>query len=393
MSNEIQPYHPQSGGLEPRTVDELMTIGRLMHESGFFGDTKNAAQAAVKILAGRELGVGPFSAMSGIHVFQGKAEPSAHLRLALIQRNGGDIRPLELTETLCEAEVVKGGEVVGKVRYTIEEANRAGVMRNPVWKAHPTDMLWATVVRKAARRWFSGLFFSDIERDEPETVDAHVVTQIDAPALESARRRKEIAAIATCRDKLGWDDDLRHRFIASEFDGRMSLKDLDDEELDRFLGLVDEMAGEPASGDVDTDYERAISDPQPQEVPDALTPVATGQDPAPVIPAQEQAPSSGGALGSEPSGVKVIRGIRVARAPGAPIEAAIAGSELLPTQAAAIHRHKATLGLSEDDLSALVHARWGVLAVQELTKPAAADVVQVLTQAIKDQKKSAGASA
>ena len=44
-----------------RTLDDTMTLGKVLAQSGYFADSREAAQAVVKILAGQELGFGPIA--------------------------------------------------------------------------------------------------------------------------------------------------------------------------------------------------------------------------------------------------------------------------------------------------------------------------------------------
>ena len=53
-------------------ANQAAALGKLFFESGLFKDITASAQAAVKVLAGRELGIGPIQAMTGLHVIQGK---------------------------------------------------------------------------------------------------------------------------------------------------------------------------------------------------------------------------------------------------------------------------------------------------------------------------------
>ena len=63
MSNELTVREP------PLYVADTMTLADTFVRSGFFADTKDAAQAVVKILAGRELGSWrPAGAVVGPHV-------------------------------------------------------------------------------------------------------------------------------------------------------------------------------------------------------------------------------------------------------------------------------------------------------------------------------------
>ena len=62
-------------------LDDLQRTARMLAASGYF-DAKGSpevqiAQLATKIMAGRELGYGPFASVQGIHVIQGKPQVSA----------------------------------------------------------------------------------------------------------------------------------------------------------------------------------------------------------------------------------------------------------------------------------------------------------------------------
>ena len=48
-------------------MNELQVAARAMQSSGFFAVVKSEAQALVKVMAGAEIGLPPFAAMTGIH--------------------------------------------------------------------------------------------------------------------------------------------------------------------------------------------------------------------------------------------------------------------------------------------------------------------------------------
>ncbi len=47
---------------------DIMQLGEVLIESGYFQDAKQAAQAVVKVLAGAEIGLGPIASMTGIYI-------------------------------------------------------------------------------------------------------------------------------------------------------------------------------------------------------------------------------------------------------------------------------------------------------------------------------------
>ena len=70
------------------SLADTMQLGDILAKSGFFSDTKEAAQAVVKVLAGRELGFGPIASMTGVHIVQGKPSLGANLLGAAIKGSG-----------------------------------------------------------------------------------------------------------------------------------------------------------------------------------------------------------------------------------------------------------------------------------------------------------------
>jgi len=74
-----------TNAIVPINMPELMEIGKVMAASGFFDDARQASQAIVKVLAGRELGFGPFASMTGIHIIKGKPVIAANLYAAAIR--------------------------------------------------------------------------------------------------------------------------------------------------------------------------------------------------------------------------------------------------------------------------------------------------------------------
>jgi hypothetical protein len=65
--------------LENLSLNQINFIGQTMAKSGMFPDVTDSAKALVKILAGKEIGVTPFQAMTSIHIIKGKATMGAHL--------------------------------------------------------------------------------------------------------------------------------------------------------------------------------------------------------------------------------------------------------------------------------------------------------------------------
>ena len=86
---------------EPTPID-TERLGDILVKSGFFKDTKDQAQAIVKMLYGGELGFGPIASMMGVYVVEGKPSMSAQLIASAIQKSGTfNYRVREWTDTVA----------------------------------------------------------------------------------------------------------------------------------------------------------------------------------------------------------------------------------------------------------------------------------------------------
>lgn len=134
------------------TTTEIMTIAKSFADSGMFPDCKSMAQAAVKIQAGREFGIQPFAAMSGIHIIQGKPTIGAGLMAARVKGFGKyDYKVIEHTEKVCSIEYFQGKESIGVSTFTIEDARKAGTKNLDKF---PKNMLFARAMSNGVK-WFT----------------------------------------------------------------------------------------------------------------------------------------------------------------------------------------------------------------------------------------------
>jgi hypothetical protein len=136
--------------LQLQTTSEALSISKAFAESGMFPDIKSAAQAMVKIQAGLELGIKPFAAMSGIHIIAGKATIGAGIIASAIKGSGKyDYRILTQNDKVCEIEFFQGKESLGKSKFTIEEAKKAGTKNID---KYPANMLFARAISNGDRK-------------------------------------------------------------------------------------------------------------------------------------------------------------------------------------------------------------------------------------------------
>ncbi len=171
-------------------VDDLGRIAKMLALSGYFKTTGNLeiaiAQMATKVLAGREMGFGPFASATGIEIIQGRPAVGARLIAAAIKANpryNYRIRRADAEE--CTIEFFENGESVGMATYTIVEAKGAGLTTKDNWKGYPSDMLFARCISRGQRRFCPDVF-SGASVYTPEElgadVDAETGEMIEATA-------------------------------------------------------------------------------------------------------------------------------------------------------------------------------------------------------------------
>ncbi len=134
------------------------------HASGMFPDIKSHAQALVKVMVGKELGLPPFASVSGIHMVQGKPVIGANLIATMIANHPYyAYRILKSTKEICEIAFYdyrhkNEGELVGNASFTIQEAQEAGLLGKDNWKKYAGDMLFARAISRGAKRYTPGIF-------------------------------------------------------------------------------------------------------------------------------------------------------------------------------------------------------------------------------------------
>jgi len=154
------------------TLQETMTLGDTLAKSGFFSDTRSAAQAVVKILAGKEMGFGPIASMTGIHIIQGKVAVGANLMGASVKSDPRyDYRVMELTDDRAEVAFYEGGKEIGRSVFTMEDAKAAGLTGKDNWRKFPRNMLFSRAMSNGVR-WYCPDAFGGSPTYTPEELGA-----------------------------------------------------------------------------------------------------------------------------------------------------------------------------------------------------------------------------
>lgn len=167
---------------DPTELETIQRTAKLLAVSAYFdakGDTPQAiAQVATKILAGRELGFGPFAAVQGIHIINGKPAVGANLMASAVKGSGRyDYRVTKMSddEVVIDFYAIANGkrEAIGTSAFSVKDAQAAGVTGNPTWKKFPRNMLFARAMSNGVR-WYCPDVFSGNAVYVPEELGANV---------------------------------------------------------------------------------------------------------------------------------------------------------------------------------------------------------------------------
>ena len=184
MSTEIQKMN----------FSEMSQMGKVFAESGMFVDAKSAAQAIVKIQAGQEIGISPFSSMSGIHIIQGKPAIGAGLMAATVKGSGKyDYKVVSMDEVKCSIDFYQGKEKIGNSTFTIEEAKKAGTKN---LDKYPKNMLFARAMSNGVKWFTPDVFNGSVYTPEELTSVTEDIsyTPVEAPQPQIAAKKKLTAA-------------------------------------------------------------------------------------------------------------------------------------------------------------------------------------------------------
>ncbi len=194
------PEPRRDDALMSLSVQDTMTLGDILAKSGFFSDSKSAAQAVAKILAGRELGFGPIASMTGIHIIEGKPAVGADLIAQAIKRSGKyDYKIIKCDDAECSIDFYESGQKVGNITCTIAEAKEKGYAKKgdgslkKNWQQFPSDMLFARAISRGRRRYCPDAFYAPVyaidELDEHPLVEAPQPSAIEAESEGPAAER------------------------------------------------------------------------------------------------------------------------------------------------------------------------------------------------------------
>lgn len=231
---------------------------------------KNPANLLYAIEYAEALGISPISAVTSIHVIDGKPTASAQLIAGLGRRAGHKVRvafdPATKTAT---AQVIRKDDpdFVFESVWTMARAQGAGLTGKDVWRKYPDAMLKARAITEVARDAFPEALFgvvytaeelgaADVDEDGAVLSGSAITTTIAAPSTDPnpkvSTENKERFKGACAEANLDW------RVVADTFD----MDDLRQSDMDHLRAAFKWHKEHPAIQEAEIVHPSPIEEPE-----------------------------------------------------------------------------------------------------------------------------------
>jgi hypothetical protein len=160
--------------LAVRDEMDLESVAQHFVKSGYFQDASDVSKAVVKIYAGRELGFGAFSSMTGIYIISGRTSIGANLMASAVKASVKyDYRIRQMDNDACKLEFFERTpklESLGVSTFTLDDARKAGTKNLDKF---PRNMLFARAMSNGVR-WYCPDVFNGAAVYTPEELGATI---------------------------------------------------------------------------------------------------------------------------------------------------------------------------------------------------------------------------
>jgi hypothetical protein len=205
-----EPVHTTLSAPPVHDLGSILQLAKALASArGFLPENlKTEGEIAAVILTGMELGLGPMVTLRSLHMVKGKVVLDASIQLALmVSRAGCRIEWLADGSDGKRAclKLERPGQPPHESTYTIEMAQKAGLLNNGTWQKHPAAMLRARCVSAAGKAYcpdvLAGVYVpGELEeltprRDDKPVLDAEFTTAATVPAPHTPPSPERLAAM------------------------------------------------------------------------------------------------------------------------------------------------------------------------------------------------------
>lgn len=235
--------------LSGEELEATWRISKALAASGMFKDAAQAEQAFAKILLGRDLGLSPTQAMTGIYLIEGRPEVGANLLAFFVKsREGYDYRVVENTNDRCVIDFyVPGIEVTDEERaagqyrstFSKDDVATAGLKDKHNHKHYPRNMMFARAMSNGVK-WFCPEVMNGvpvyIEGEIPRPVD--VVGGDTTTDPTSPNTIQNVYFVDEVRATIARARDLGHAGLSSVATAEMTLSRQPEQRVRDWLNMA-----------------------------------------------------------------------------------------------------------------------------------------------------------
>jgi hypothetical protein len=189
MQNEIARNEIARNGeaqmVEPRTAlipfSEVKEMSQVVVKSGLFG-VKTPEQALALMMLAQAEGLHPMVAARDYHIIDGKPSLKADTKLGRFVRDGGNVEWIDYSEKVVSGKFTHPKTGAITVTWTIEQAQRAGLISKDNWRKYPRAMLRARVIGEGVTTMAPWVAAGIVTKEEADDFD--VLPQLTPPIAD-----------------------------------------------------------------------------------------------------------------------------------------------------------------------------------------------------------------
>lgn len=187
---------------------DLERMAAQVVKGGLFPGIKTTEQALTLFLVAQSEGLHPMTATMRYNIIQNRPAMKAEAMLASFMERGGTVDWTEYTDEAVTGIFRSAGVPKGvSVRWTLDDAAKAGLGRNPTWKSYPKQMLKARVASDGVRMCDPAVNqgrytpeevseFREVEIVSPEPPEASLGPLLEASIAQIQIRKEAEASVA-----------------------------------------------------------------------------------------------------------------------------------------------------------------------------------------------------
>lgn len=250
----VVPYQPNNDKpFDEHSLSfvELKEMAKIFSASGMFKDCDEGPKAFTKMLVAKDLGISMTRGLLDINMISGKPALSANLIAGMIKKSGKyKYKIVEHTDEVCKLEVFERDngtwDSLGYSSFSIKDAEKAGLLRNPTWKSYPRNMLFSRAISNVAKQFCGDIFLGSVYT--PDELDNSIEYDsegnvVDGSTAKTKRLSKtSVSVISSEPDtstqvketKESVKKEVKDLILSTEFDLDKYLKDNKSKSLDEF---------------------------------------------------------------------------------------------------------------------------------------------------------------